>query len=597
MSESAVAAAPLHQPASAPDKKSLLRRLLHFVPPYTKYAILSPILMIIEVMTDVYIPLLMRDIINVGIAQKDVSLVVTLGLKMLLSAVIGLFAGATSSRMGATAGFGFGANLRKAMYAKVQTFSFANLDRFSVPSLITRLTNDCNNLSQSGMMAVRMGFRAPFMLIFAFVMAFSVNRELAAILGLAIPVMGVLVFLIMKSAGPRFSQFQRRIDDLNAIVQENLTAIRIVKSFVRQPFEKQRFKKANDELRQAGLYAITLVIWMGPIMTLVMSVCMIAIIWFGGVGITTGRMQAGDIMSFLTYVTQILISLMMLSMLFLQFTRAKASADRVLEVIEADVDLTSPPDGLKTMKDGEVVFEHVSFRYPGNPGDSLSDINLRIQSGSTVGVIGSTGSAKTSLVQLIPRLYDVSAGAVKIGGVDVRKYDLRFLRDEVSVVLQKNTLFSGTLRENMQWGNPEASDQEIIRVLKLAQAWEFIKDLDGGLDAPVEQGGSNFSGGQRQRLCIARSLLKNPKVLILDDSTSAVDMATDAKLRYAFTHELPDLTIIIIAQRIASIADADEVIVLDDGRIDGVGRPEELLRSSQIYREVYESQQKGVIGE
>lgn len=573
----------------------MIMRLMKYFKQYKWYAVLCPILMILEVFMDVMIPYLMADIVDIGIPNGDVAFVVRQGSLMILAAVIGIVTGIISAKLGATAGFGLGTNLRKATFDNIQTFSFKNLDKFSVSSLITRLTNDTQRLSGTAMMSLRMGFRAPSMLIFALVMAVRIDSELAIVFAISVPLLVIAVGTIMSKAFPLFSIMQKKVDRINSVVQENLTSIRVVKSFVRQDYENDRFKDANDDLMNSGIKAVTLVILSMPLMMLMVYATIIAILWFGGGRIIAGSLEAGSLISFITYVMQIMMSLMMLSMFFIQLTTSKASAQRILEVIDTTSDIQSPANGLTDVKNGDVEFRNVKLRYPGNQGDTLHDISFNIKSGQTIGVLGSTGSAKTSLVQLIPRLYDVTDGELLVGGVNVKEYDLKTLRDNVAVVLQKNTLFSGTIRSNMQWGKEDASDEEIIEALKIAQAWEFVSQKEGVLDARVEQGGNNFSGGQKQRLSIARAILKNPKILILDDSTSAVDMATDAKLRKAFATGLKDVTTIIIAQRIASVEDADAVIVLDEGRIDGIGSPAELMETSQIYREVYESQQRGII--
>ena len=590
----------------------MIKRLIAYFKNYKFYAILCPILMLFEVLGDVMMPVLMAQIINrvspdKAFTNEDIYYVLKMGGVMVIVALAAMFCGAFSSYLASKASMGAGAELREDLFTKIQTFSFSNIDYFSVPSLITRMTTDVNNLQQTGMMCLRMLVRSPFMFIFALIMALSIHTELACIFLVAIPILAIAIILIMKTVHPRFMSFHEKIDDLNTSVQENLTNIRVVKSFVREKHEKEKFKKANDRLTSTGINAIKIVIMNMPIMQLVMYVCILAIVLFGGrlvVDTTLGRVAAeaglepGDLLSFITYVSQILTSLMMLSMLFLQFTRARASGQRVLEVLDTEVDIKDPENPIAEVPDGTIDFENVALRYKsGNIEDTLSDINLHIESGETIGIIGSTGSAKTTLVQLIPRLYDVTKGSVKVGGHDVREYGLETLHDSVAMVLQKNTLFSGTVRDNMKWGNPDATDEEIINACKQAQAWDFISKKPEGLDGEVSQGGANFSGGQKQRLCIARALLKKPKIIILDDSTSAVDTATDAKIREAFDAELKGITTIIIAQRINSISHADRIVVMDDGKIVDVGTHEELMKTSKIYNEVYTSQQEGVISE
>ena len=573
----------------------MLRQLSRYMKPYRLYAIFSPVLMIIEVLTDVYIPFLMADIVNIGIYESNTEVVITLVLRMILSALIGLVAGVLSARLGAVAGYGFGANLRSDLYRTIQGFSFGNLDKFSVPSLITRLTNDCNNLSQAAMMSLRMGIRAPALFVFALIMAFNIDPGMARVFLVAIPALLLIFAIIIKLAHPRFREMQKRIDDINAVVQEDLTNIREIKSFVREDHEKRKFKKFNDSLMVTSYKAISLVIITMPAAELVVYSTIIAILWIGGREIVAGNMLAGNIISFLTYVMQILMSLIMFSQVLLQLTRAKASAERVVDVMNTDVDISTPENGLTSVADGSITYKDVNFCYPGSENYSLTGINLDIKSGEVIGILGATGSGKSTLLSLILRLYDATEGQIMVGGRDVREYDLKTLRDSVSFVLQQNTLFSGTLRENMQWGDANATDDMIRKALQRAQAWEFVQKLPDGLDSRVEQGGTNFSGGQRQRLTIARALLKEPKVIILDDSTSAVDMDTDARIRRAFAADLEGVTKLIVAQRLASVEDADRIIILDEGRVSAFASPAELMETSEIYREIYESQQRGVV--
>jgi ATP-binding cassette subfamily B protein len=564
---------------------------------YINYAILCPILMILEVIADIVIPYLMSLIVDVGIANRDINYVIRIGLLMILSALLGMTFGIISSHYGATAGFGFSAEIRKSVFKKVQGFSFSNLDKFSVSSLITRLTNDCNTLGQVAMMSLRMAVRAPFMMIFALIMALSINARLASVFMVAIPVTVVLLVIIMSKARPLFIKMQSRVDRVNAIIQENLVGIRVVKSFNRQKHEEVRFKERNDSLRNTALKAVSILMFLFPVLTIVTYSTIIAVLWFGGKQVVSGTMGSGELVSFITYITQILMSLMMLSFFFMQLLRGSASASRIVEVLETESEIKEVQNPVLDIEDGSISFRNVVFAYPFSSENALKEINLEIQSGETIGIIGSTGSAKSTLVQLIPRLYDVTEGSVLVAGIDVKKYHIKTLRDKVAFVLQKNVLFSGTIRDNMRWGNENATDEEIINALKQSQAWEFVSKYDDGLDHKVEQGGDNFSGGQKQRLTIARALLKSPKIIILDDSTSAVDMTTDAKIQRAFKEELSDVTTIIIAQRISSIQHADRILVLNEGQIESAGSHEELLESSPIYREIYDSQQKGVVGQ
>lgn len=591
----------------------MIKRLFSYYKNYKIYAILSPIMMLCEVMADVAIPMLMGLILNrvskASLSAADIEYIALIGGAMVALALFAMFCGGYSNRLAAKASMGAGAEIREDLFVKIQSFSFADVDKFSTPSLITRLTTDVNNLQQSSMMVLRMAVRSPFMFLFAFIAAALINAKLASIFLIAVPILATVIIIIMKKAHPRFSKFHHEIDNLNTSVQENLVNARVVKTFVREDHEKGKFRKANDKLTDTAINAIKLVIMNMPFMQLIVYACIIAILWFGSsivldtsIGHLLGTieentgMMAGNLMSLITYVTQILMSLMMLSMMFLQFTRARTSAERVLEVLDTEPSLRNPDEPVFTVNNGSIEFNNVCFRYEGGTiDDTLKDISFHIKSGETIGIIGSTGSAKSTLVQLIPRLYDVKSGSVSVGGLDVRKYDLEVLRDSVAMVLQKNTLFSGTIRENMQWGKPDATDDEITDALKNAQAWNFVSSFPDGLDTDLSQGGVNLSGGQKQRLCIARALLKKPKIIILDDSTSAVDMATDAHIMEAFERELKDVTTIIIAQRIRSIQTADRIIVLDEGTVNAVGTHSELMENNEIYRDIYISQQEGVM--
>ena len=571
-----------------------MKKLLPYLKKYRAYAFLSPVLMILEVLTDVSVPYLMSRIVDVGIATQDINYVVKVGITMIAVALVGMVFGILSAHFGARAGYGFASEIRLATYEKIQGFSFANLDQFTVSSLITRLTNDCNTLGQVMMMSLRMGVRAPFMMIFALLMAVRINSSLTLVFAVSIPVMVAIAAFVITKARPLFMEMQTRVDRLNAVIKENLAGVGVVKSFNRQEHEEKRFKERNDGLRDTALKAISIVVFVMPLLNLIIYGTIIAVLWFGGKQVTSGTMGQGELISFITYITQIMMALMMVSMFFMQLLRGAASKERILAVWETESEIANPADPVRKIKDGSVEFKDVCFVYPGGSERVLRDINLRIESGEIIGIIGSTGSSKTTLVQLIPRLYDVTKGKVLVGGVDVRDYDLKFLRDQVAFVLQKNTLFTGTIRDNMKWGNEDATDLEIITALKQAQAWEFVSKYEDGLDHWVEQGGANFSGGQKQRLTIARALVKKPKIMILDDSTSAVDMATDAKIQRTFREELKDITTIIIGQRISSIQYADRIIVMHEGQIESVGDHDTLLKISPIYRDIYESQQKGV---
>ena len=561
---------------------------------YMKYAVLCPILMVLEVAADIAIPYLMSRIVDVGIANQDIKYVIQIGLIMIIAAFLGMTFGVMSSHYGAKAGFGFASEVRMKAYKKIQGFSFANLDKFTVASLITRLTNDCNTLGQVTMMSLRMAVRAPFMMIFALLMAMNINASLASVFMVSIPVLVLALIIILTKARPLFLKMQTRVDRVNAIIRENLTAIRVVKSFNRQSHEEKRFKERNDSLMDTALKAITYIVFLMPVLNIIIYSTIIAVLWFGGRQVVAGSMGSGELISFITYITQILMSFMMMSMFFMQLLRASASVTRIVEILDTESEIKEVENPVKELTDGSVSFKDVCFCYPGSTEKTLKNINFHINSGEVLGIIGSTGSSKSTLVQLIPRLYDTMEGSVVVGGRDVKDYDIKSLRDHVAFVLQNNTLFSGSIRENMKWGNENAEDEEIIKALKLAQAWEFVSAYKDGLDHRIEQGGDNFSGGQKQRLTIARALLKSPRIVILDDSTSAVDMATDAKIQRVFKNELSDVTTIIIAQRVSSIQHADRVLVMNEGEIESLGRHEDLLVSSPVYREIYESQQKGV---
>ncbi|NLM03975.1 MAG: ABC transporter ATP-binding protein [Clostridiales bacterium] len=575
----------------------MLKKLLPYMKNYINYAILSPIFMILEVFTDIGVPYLMSKIVDIGIANKDIQYVFKIGVLMVLVSLIGIVFGILSAHCGARAGYGFASEIRYETFKKVESFSFANLDKFSVSSLVTRLTNDCNTLGQVTMMSLRMGVRAPFMMIFALIMSIRINSSLAMIFAVVIPLTAVVITILLSKARPLFLEIQNKVDRVNSIIKENLAGIRVIKSFNRQDHEEKRFKERNTALRDTALEAISIIIFIMPILNLIIYGTIMAVLWYGGQMITVGELGSGELILFITYITQIMVALMMMSMFFMQLLRGIASKDRILEVWNTDSEIIEVDEPIFELSDGSVKFENVNFRYPGSKYNVLNDINLDIKSGEVVGIIGSTGSSKSTLVQLIPRLYDVVDGAVLVGGKNVKEYDIKALRDQVAFVLQKNTLFSGTIRENMQWGREDATDEEIIQILKQAQAWEFVSKYEDGLDHWVEQGGSNFSGGQKQRLTIARALIKNPKIIILDDSTSAVDMTTDAKIQKIFKEELTDVTTIIIGQRISSIKHADKILVMHEGRIESIGNHDTLLKESSVYREIYESQERGVVGQ
>lgn len=561
---------------------------------YIINTILSPVVMIGEVVMEVIIPFIMAKIIDVGIAGKDLPFVAKYGGIMIGLALISLTCGVLGTRFSTVAAQGFAYTLRTRLYKKIQSFSFANIDHFSTASLVTRLTTDINMVQNVYRMLIHMCVRSPFMLIAGTIMAFRMNSQLAILFLIAVPVIVISVLTISNLAHPRFKIMMKKFDGMNSAIQENLIGIRIVKAYVRGDFEEKKFRKAADEVRRAQVHAEKLIIFMMPIMQLVMYVSMIAVMWFGGRLVVGGHMLSGELISFFTYVTQVLSSIMFLGMVFVSLVMVQASNQRIVEVLDEVPDIENPANPVTEVKDGSITFEKVDFSYNKKEDNCiLKDINLKIKSGQVVGVIGSTGSSKTSLVALLPRLYDVLSGSVKIGGVDVRDYDITELRDSVAMVLQKNVLFSGTIRDNLRWGNAEATDEQIVAACKAADADSFISSFPEGYDTMLGQGGVNVSGGQKQRLCIARALLKNPKILILDDSTSAVDTATEGRIRGALKELAPETTKIIIAQRISSVKEADMIVVLDEGSVSAVGNHEELLKSNHIYKEVYESQQQG----
>ena len=572
----------------------MLRTLLKYIGEFKTTAFLTPMCMIGEVICEMIIPVLMGRIVDVGIGGSDMNYIIRTGLIMLAVALMGLLFGILGGVFGAKASAGFARNLRKAMHDNIQTFSFSSIDKFSSSSLVTRLTTDVTNIQNAFQMILRMAMRAPASMIIAMVMSFIISPRLASIYLAAVFLLACIMFLIMRRATEYFQQVFRRYDDLNNSVQENVSSIRVVKAYVREEYEISKFHKAAENIYEMFIKAEMNIAGVSPIMMTVVYGCILLISWFGAHLIVGGELQTGQLMSLLAYCMNILMSLMMLSVVFVMITMSEASAKRIAEVIEEKSDLTNPENPVMEVPDGSIRFDDVDFSYrPGTGDPVLKDINLDIRSGESIGIIGGTGSAKSSLVNLISRLYDVTQGKVIVGGNDVRDYDLDTLRNQVSVVLQKNVLFSGTILDNLRWGDKNATEEECIRACQMACADEFIQKMPEGYNTWIEQGGSNVSGGQKQRLCIARALLKKPKILILDDSTSAVDTATDAKIRKAFREEIPGTTKLIIAQRISSVKDCDRIIVMDEGRVNGFGTHDELLAGNKIYREVYESQVGG----
>ena len=576
----------------------MIKRLSQCIREYKKDAILSPLYVLVESLLDVAIPFVMAGLIDKGIEAGNMSMILRYGAILVGFALVALTFGALSGRSCARATAGFARNLRHDMFHHLQVYSFSNIDKFSSAGLVTRLTTDVSNVQNAFMMIIRTLIRCPAMLIFAMVMSFRINHDISLIFLAVIPILGVGLYLIIKHVHPVFERVFKTYDRLNGVVQENLSGIRVVKNFVRENHEIEKFDTISGTIYKDFSLAERILALNSPLMQGCVYACMILVSWLGAKQIVIGNMSTGNLMSFFTYIMQILSSLMMLSMVFVMITMSCASAERIVEVLDEESDITNCDNPVYEVKDGSVEFTDVSFSYAKRPDKTvLDDIDLIIPSGQTVGIIGGTGSSKSSLVQLIPRLYDVTGGCVKVGGVDVRNYDLQTLRHNVAMVLQKNTLFSGTIKENLRWGNPDATDEELVHACRLAQADDFISTFPDGYDTYIEQGGTNVSGGQKQRLCIARAILRKPKILILDDSTSAVDTKTDALIRQAFREEIPNTTKIIIAQRISSVMDADQIVVMDNGRINACGTHEELLANNEIYREVYESQQKGGLEE
>lgn len=570
------------------------KKLLQSVREYKKQSIIAPLLVTLEVLMEVLIPLEMAKIIDIGIAEGNLGYIIQRGLILVIMAMMSLFFGVQAGNFAAIAGAGYAKNLRHDIYYKVQDFSFKNIDHFSTSGLVTRMTTDITNIQMAYMMSIRLLARAPIMIVLSWIMTLTLSKKAALLFLIVIPVLGGTLLFIAKKAHPHFIKVFDEYDDLNNSVQENVNAARVVKAFVREDYEIDKFHGVSKYVYQLFTTAEKIVAWNSPVMQFVMYAVIMILVYIGGKGIVAKTMETGALTSIIVYALQIIGSLMMVTFVFVMIMIAGASTDRITEVLDEIPEMIDPADAVTSVADGDIVFDHVSFSYAGEGGNlSLKDVNLHIKSGQTVGIIGGTGSAKSTLVQLIPRLYDVTKGSVMVSGVDVRKYNLEALRDQVSMVLQKNVLFSGTIYDNIRWGNENASDEEVQNVCKLAQADGFVQEFPDGYNTQIVQGGNNVSGGQKQRLCIARALLKKPKILILDDSTSAVDTKTDALIRKAFREEIPNTTKIIIAQRVSSIEDADQIIVLENGAISGIGTSEELLKTNDIYREVYESQVKG----
>ncbi|MFQ9511144.1 MAG: ABC transporter ATP-binding protein [Lachnospiraceae bacterium] len=575
----------------------MIRKLTCSIREYKKDSLLAPVFVVFEVILEILIPMLMAQMIDIGITGKDAHVLKTLGSILIVCVILGLLFGVFAGVFSAKAAAGFAQNLRQDMYYKIQEYSFANIDKFSTSSLVTRLTTDVTNVQNAYMMIIRIAVRAPFMLILSLIAAFTVSVKLSTVFLITIPVLGIGLYIIISKSHPYFEKVFQIYDELNGVVQENLTGIRVVKSFVREDFEEKKFENVSEKIYKVFRKAESIVAFNMPLMQFAIYLCMLLLCWFGAKMIVLSNgttLTTGELTSMIAYALNILNCLMMLSMVLVMINMARSSSERIIEILDEETNLKNGENPISEMKNGEIKFENVSFSYAGKKDkESLQSINLHIPSGSTLGIIGGTGSGKSSLVQLIPRLYDATEGAITIGGVDVRDYDLFTLRNEVAMVLQKNKLFSGTIKENLRWGNKDASDEALIHACRLAQADSFIETFPEKYDTYIEQGGTNVSGGQKQRLCIARALLKKPKILILDDSTSAVDTKTDAMIRKTFREEIPNTTKIIIAQRISSVEDADAIVVMNSGKIDGFGTHEVLLKTNGIYKEIYDSQMRG----
>ncbi len=572
----------------------MIKKLFSYIGEYRKNSILAPIIVAIEVIIEIFIPYLMASIIDNGLNRGDMSHIFKMGILTFILAIVSLGAGVAAGRFAANASAGFAKNIRKALFYKIQEFSFTNIDRFSTAGLITRFTTDINNIQNAYQMIIRILVRAPFMLVFATLMTVFIGGRISLIFLFAILFLGIALTFIIFTVFPIFTKAMGKYDNINSNLQENISAIRVVKAYVREKYEISKFKKSTEELKDTLLRGEKIIVFVGPVMQFTMYSCILLLSWFGAHMIVSRELTTGQLMSLFAYTSNILMSLLMISMILVNLTLSKASGQRIVDVLNEEPSIKNSENPLYNITDGSISFSNVNFSYTDNPDVlNLENINIDIKAGETIGIIGGTGSSKSAFVQLIPRLYDVISGEVTVGGKNVKKYDLKTLRDNVAMVLQKNVLFSGTIKENLLWGNKDATDEELIKACKLAQADEFIQKFPEKYDTYIEQGGTNISGGQKQRICIARALLKKPKILILDDSTSAVDTKTDSLLRYAFKTEIPDITKIIVAQRISSVRDSDRIIILDNGKIDGFGTHKELMETNKIYREVHDSQMEG----